>query len=72
MHLGDCCVTNSHSDVVVNVSLGPTACADSSKCCINATEIPAYTLGLAARQDAEMSFATFLENYVPPGSRFDK
>ena len=70
MHLGDCCVTNSHSDVVVNVSLGPTACADSSKCCISAaTEIPVYTLGLAARQHAEKSFATSLESYVPPGSR---
>ena len=73
VHLGDCCVTNSHSDVVSFLSGRPflTACADSSKCCINAAEIPVYTLGLAARQDAEMSFATSLENYVPSGSRYD-
>ena len=33
-------------------------------------EIPVYTLSLAARQHAEKSFATSLENYVPPGSRY--
>ena len=66
MHLGDCCAP----DVVASVS-GKANCSDSSKCCISAaTEIPVYTLGLAARQHAEKSFATSLENYVPPGSRY--
>ena len=61
IHLGNCCVP----DVVT------ANCSDSSKCCISATtEIPVYTLGLAARQHAEKSFATSLENYVPPGSRY--
>ena len=66
MHLGDCCAP----DVLASVS-GKANCSDSSKCCISAaTEIPVYTLGLAARQHAEKSFATSLENYVPPGSRY--
>ena len=76
IHLGNCCVP----DVVTEDSLlvfassyvqGKANCSDSSKCCISAaTEIPVYTLGLAARQHAEKSFATSLENYVPPGSRY--
>ena len=65
VHLGNCCAP----DVVASVS-GKATCSDSSKCCISAaTEIPVYTLGLAARQHAEKSFATSLESYVPPGSR---
>ena len=32
-------------------------------------ENPVYTLGLAARQNAEMCFVASLEKYVPPGSR---
>eukprot|EP00964_Phaeocystis_antarctica_P124101 scaffold87795_cov59-Phaeocystis_antarctica.AAC.1 len=72
LHLGDCCVPDVVTeDLLASVS-GKAKCSDSSKCCISAaTEIPVYTLGLAARQHAEKSFATSLENYVPPGSRYE-
>ena len=48
--------------------------ADNGSCRLSsckATENPVYTLGLAARQNAEMCFVTSLENYVPPGSRYE-
>ena len=34
-------------------------------------ENPVHTLGLAARQNAEMCFVASLEKYVPPGSRYE-
>ena len=37
-----------------------------------ATENPVYTLGLAARRNAQMAFVTSLNNYVPPGSRYEQ
>ena len=49
--------------------------ADNGSCRLSsckATENPVYTLGLEARQNAEMCFVTSLENYVPPGSRYER
>jgi hypothetical protein len=73
MHLDDCCVVNMYVSLAsAAAATGKATCPESSKCCISATDIPVYALGLAARQHAEMSFVASVESYVLPGSRYDR
>ena len=39
---------------------------------VQINENPVYKSGLAARQNAEISFVASLENYVPPGSGYER
>tara|TARA_B100000795_G_scaffold44409_1_gene29140 strand:- start:247 stop:1851 length:1605 start_codon:yes stop_codon:yes gene_type:complete len=65
------CVKGSAKDWCVESEFSTE---DNGSCKLSsckATENPVCTLGLAARQNAEMSFVTSLDDYVPPGSSYE-